>query len=391
MPLINAWNGWDPLEEVWLGDCWPVEFFEHLDGEVRDNFQKISEMTREDLAVIEQFLTDWGVTVRRPKIEPNSDLYKAWNGSLIKPPICPRDYTATLGNTLYFKDHDFYDANRRPSTWQHWVDYYRSQGESVVEPQRVITTANIVRLGRDIIWDDVFPKIYYSPEFDRKERMQMRYFRYRNFEERVNDLFSKYRIHYTNNGGHADACLATLREGLILGTDYWPFYEQTFPGWEKIMITSKPEWAEHFKGNYWVNREEFKWFVPSDQEELSNTFNSYVEEYASDWIGNYRETYFEVNVLVLDSNNIMCIGENPALFKEFQKHGITPHVVPFRTRSFWDGGLHCITNDIRRRGDCKDYWPYRGPVGRGLNIDHKYRWDEAYREKFDSEQIKSKN
>jgi len=36
------------------------------------------------------------------------------------------------------------------------------------------------------------------------------------------------------------------------------------------------------------------------------------------------------------------------------------HSLPFRTRTFWDGGLHCITLDIRRNDDMIDLFPERG-------------------------------
>jgi hypothetical protein len=38
-------------------------------------------------------------------------------------------------------------------------------------------------------------------------------------------------------------------------------------------------------------------------------------------------------------------------------------VVPFRTRTFWDGGIHCITLDIRRKTTMQDYFPDRGEPG----------------------------
>lgn len=38
---------------------------------------------------------------------------------------------------------------------------------------------------------------------------------------------------------------------------------------------------------------------------------------------------------------------------------ITPHVVPFRHRYFWDGGIHCITLDLDREGKMHDYFPDR--------------------------------
>jgi hypothetical protein len=36
-----------------------------------------------------------------------------------------------------------------------------------------------------------------------------------------------------------------------------------------------------------------------------------------------------------------------------------PVYVPWRHRYFWDGGLHCITLDLRRDGTQQDYFPNR--------------------------------
>ena len=42
-------------------------------------------------------------------------------------------------------------------------------------------------------------------------------------------------------------------------------------------------------------------------------------------------------------------------FDYFKKHKIEPIIVPWRHRFFWDGGLHCISLDIKRRGSLETY------------------------------------
>jgi len=95
-------------------------------------------------------------------------------------------------------------------------------------------------------------------------------------------------------------------------------------------------------------------------------FNSYIQQYCKDWVGDYKETYFEVNVVPLDDKNLMCINTSSifdGLFERLEKEGVTCHVVPWRTRGFWDGGIHCITLDVRRRGELTDYFPERKDYG----------------------------
>lgn len=37
------------------------------------------------------------------------------------------------------------------------------------------------------------------------------------------------------------------------------------------------------------------------------------------------------------------------------KKGIKVHVSPFRHKYFWDAGIHCITNDLHRKGTLGKY------------------------------------
>jgi hypothetical protein len=64
-------------------------------------------------------------------------------------------------------------------------------------------------------------------------------------------------------------------------------------------------------------------------------------------------------MLVIDEHNVICNGYNKDVFDAFERHNITPHIINFRHRYFWDGGLHCITSDIAREGEQKDYFPNR--------------------------------
>ena len=65
-------------------------------------------------------------------------------------------------------------------------------------------------------------------------------------------------------------------------------------------------------------------------------------------------------MLVIDKNNVICSNYNEKVFKKFDEYGITAHVINFRHRFFWDGGIHCITSDLDREGIREDYFPERG-------------------------------
>jgi len=134
-------------------------------------------------------------------------------------------------------------------------------------------------------------------------------------------------------------------------TRYWNEYTNFWPGWEVINIL-EPEFADHrLRGSPGASNG--RWYVPDLH--LPAGFNQHVIDFASDWVGDYRETFFEVNCLMLDSNNIMVLGRNTAARHQLEQRGLRVHEMPFRCRTFWDGGLHCLTLDVRRQGTCVDY------------------------------------
>jgi glycine amidinotransferase len=73
-----------------------------------------------------------------------------------------------------------------------------------------------------------------------------------------------------------------------------------------------------------------------------------------------EETVFDVNMLVIDPTNVMVTNYNKQVFDALDRFGITPHVVPFRHRYFWDGGIHCVTLDLDRQGQMQDFFTERG-------------------------------
>ena len=84
-----------------------------------------------------------------------------------------------------------------------------------------------------------------------------------------------------------------------------------------------------------------------------------VEKYMNGWVGNITETVFDVNMLIINQNNVIMIAHNETVIDKLAEYGVTAHVVPFRHRWFWDGGIHCITNDLHREGTMQDYFSGR--------------------------------
>jgi hypothetical protein len=346
-PVINCQDGWSRLEEVLLGDVYPKEWYNDLPNEVSDVFQHLTEITQEDLTVIENKLQDFGVVVKRPQYKDIND-YVNFKGNLEKPMITPRDHFLTLGN-------NFYCENDFPITKsvQHIINEYKECPNSNVKPTIQLNDGNTlagshtVRAGKDFYIDFQF----YN---NGKQELVDRY------TNLLSDEFKDYRQHLLFGGGHIDSTFTILKPGLIITSEYFEDTEKTFPKWECIHLNN-PEFKQ-FKappmsanGKFYDTSVDFR--LPDID---SPIFNQYVIDHALEWVGNYTETYFDLNCLVIDESNVMMLGENEDLYKKLDSYGITVHQMPFRTRTFWDGGLHCLTSDIRRQRNEADYFPNRG-------------------------------
>ncbi len=325
LPVINSHDSWSPLEEVWLGDVYPADWYSHLSCEVQDIFCQLTEITQQDLSSIEKTLQGFGITVCRP-VYDSIDHYIDNNGQLKKPQITPRDNFVVIGNQLIGHEDCF-----RP--WQHTVDQYLGDARCSVQPSdnRCIHGANVVRVGRDIIVDRDITDYEYRGEWP------------------------DYRVRVVENGGHMDGCFAILRPGLLIANHYFDDYQRTFPGWEIIMLDNPTYNAAPSKG-YFQQYPVYNGKFWNTGTETNKSFNQHIVQHALDWVGCYTETFFELNCLVIDESNVVMLAENSHIEKELASRGITVHWVPFRARSFWDGAMHCLTVDIRRRSSLQDYF-----------------------------------
>ena len=202
-----------------------------------------------------------------------------------------------------------------------------------------INTAMTTRVGKDL---------YFGTESYNQDKQLLK--------QKVEKLFPDYRCHVVNTGGHSDGTFCPVVPGLIISLFDIPNYTDTFPGWEVVYLPGQ-SWTKVQPFLDLKKKNQGKWWVPG--EELNNDFTEFVEGWLSHWVGYVEETVFDVNMLVIDEKNVVCNNYNEQVFKAFDRFGITPHVINFRHRYFWDGGLHCITSDLHREGTQKDYFPER--------------------------------
>ncbi len=55
-------------------------------------------------------------------------------------------------------------------------------------------------------------------------------------------------------------------------------------------------------------------------------------------------------MLPIDKDNVISINNNQ-IEDQLSGQGINVHSVRLRHHLFWDGGVHCVTNDLDRHGN----------------------------------------
>ena len=334
MKIVESFTGFQPLEEIWIGGVYPQKFYNHLPQQVQDSFGKITEVTNKAFDDLEKKLVELGVKVRKPEFTDRVDDYMDHFDNLIKPPVAPRDWIITIGNEMWIICQGY-----KVEPYAHVIDEYWLNGEAVkiiprgADPESWLIFPGIVRLSNRIIVD---PGANIVPGSKHENKIK----------EAISSLEKKYEVIPANGGGHLDSVFCPIKKGQIFSS-HWgsdEMYKRTLPDWEVFYIQAERS-----------PMPDKSWWTP-DNHFISPIFNKHIEQNASDWVGDSRETVFEANMLVVDEKNVICIAENDHSFKKLETLGITPHVVDFPARFFWDGGPHCITVDIRRTGGCVDYF-----------------------------------
>ena len=374
----SVYQHWDPLKVCVVGRSYPPEFYSWIKvPHVRKLFEQIAIETEEDYQGIIQLLEKFGVEVLRPDlIEP-----QMVNGRYQTPPMTPRDYTVMIGDTFYScydtNFDNFYQQVKDPS----WPDC-RSIDDFVNLPSYIknecielhnfdlhlaannyskifkqiadrgnvikhhvsksINGAMVSRIGRDL---------YFGTAVENTN--------FKEYQELIDHEFINTRNHIVDTNGHSDGTYCPVTPGLIVSLQDIPTYEKSFPGWEVIYLPNQ-SWHAVRPFLDLKKTNQGRWWIPGFEYD-SDVVNT-VEQWMGHWTGYVEETVFDVNMLIIDPKNVAVFNYNKAVFDALDRYGITPHVVPFRHRYFWDGGIHCVTSDIHREGVVQDFFPDRANV-----------------------------
>jgi glycine amidinotransferase len=63
----------------------------------------------------------------------------------------------------------------------------------------------------------------------------------------------------------------------------------------------------------------------------------------------------DINVLSIDEDKVVVNKAAKGVIRLLERHGFTPVPVTFRHGRILGGAFHCVTLDIRRRGECETF------------------------------------
>lgn len=367
----NIWNKWDPLKVCMLGNNYAPEFFNGIPDKAGDPLKRICEETLEDLAGYKKILQDFGVEVIQPDMDPHERFIDNPH-RYPRGPLQPRDYQLVLGNKLYC-----YENDDHPAIYKKLKEHGELSRINFPYPSLNKRTWDIV-VGPDYTsWE------YFQENCKDKSKFEPWLWDELNELSRydwlssaccfmigkklfvglgeggvgpdiLSDDFDKFEVKFLPVDGHVDGNFHPIKPGAILSLFDVQNYKETFPGWDVCYLPDQ-SWN---KVKPFVNlkyKNQGKWWLAG--EENNDEFTHFVETWLQDWVGYVEETVFDVNVLMLDENHCCVSNPNNELVNAFlKKHKVEPVYVPWRHRYFWDGGLHCITLDLYREGEQKDYF-----------------------------------
>lgn len=366
MKIVSSYNEWDPLEEVIVGipDFWSIP---HKEPGFHPPFRSgllSDEQVRKatvQFDLLERVLKDQcNVTVRRPEKIDYTQPVKTPFFSIPHQhgASCPRDSVLIVGNEIiestmslrsrffefmsYRKIFNDYMDEDPDMLWtmapkptmddsmyhldfpwdkhseerRRWIENFKFK---INESQPVFDAAEVLRLGRDLI-------VQQSMTTNRKGiEWLRRHVKSRGF--RVHDIH----VRGDYNPVHIDSTLVPLipptneRKGILMCCPERPIIDSDM---ERI-----------FKGSNW---EIVKAPMPDIKEVPERCLSS---------------AWLSMNFLLISPNRALVEENEASLMRFLESHGVKCIPIPHRDCYSFGGGLHCHTLDIRRKGECVDYFP----------------------------------
>jgi hypothetical protein len=327
---IKGYATFDPLKHCWIGSGFKPEWFSDLpiykNDKIMDPLKKIAEETEEDYQSLEKILQDAGIQTYRSFL----DIDKVGSlKNIFRPPIAPRDHFAVIGEKIYA-------VSNGAEGYADVLKQISKKNLVLASSDANINTANICRVGKDIWWD-----------IQKDTPMQT--------VNKYKTIWTDegYRVHTSNRGYHSDSSFCVVKPGLIVSLHDIQNYTEQFPNWEVLYLPDQ-NWSRVKSFSEMKHKVGGQWWLSG--EEKNDDLINFINKWLNHWVGYVEETVFDVNMLSIDQNTIICNNYNKEVFDSFKKHKVEPIIFNFRHRYFWDGGVHCITQDLYREGTMEDYF-----------------------------------
>ena len=343
---------YDPLQSVIVGDTYAPGDVDHLLHKGNTSqFNKILEETKQDLDALSDFLKRGNVEVMRPHIH-NYDSVKMPQFDVQLPiaPVVPRDALMVMGKNIiqtytsytdrYFDAISYYPIFEKMfkegyrwisqpapmlinlNTKDDWFVNDRTYKDTLHD--RVLWhTATMYKAGDAFIVNHEGPGSKTGLEWCKRELPEFAF--YPNTGTRFNGF------------GHIDHGFIMIDDDTVIhaGMDWVP---QCLHNKELIDVS---DCLPELKMDRYVQ----------DYAEAQNKMDvAWLDKYLENWRGYSQEVCFDLNVLIIDRNNIVFARHIPKLFEKLKSLHIDCHVVEQRHYLFWDGGIHCSTLDVKRKG-----------------------------------------
>ena len=351
MTTISSHNDWDQLKEVVVGIathaqiptvdksthsfCFADQSYYDIKPLQGSHADDVIGEANEDLDNLSNTLVNLGVHVLRPNDIDNSKKFSTpdwettgWYQYCPRALLLPLDYMViecpSPMRSRYFETWSLRErlvdammsgtkwiAAPKPRLLDSGYQLENLNDPTLLNGEVVFDAPNIVRMGRDLLY-----------QISNSGNMHG-YFWLQTI------LGDKYRIHLCQrfySFSHFDSTVIPLRPGLVLfnGDRLNPnFYPPIFKDWDKI-------------------------FFPGDD----------VVDVGSNLVGGISpcSKYIGLNLLNVNEELVIVDQNQTKLRKVLFEHGIETIALPMRQARTLSGGFHCVTLDLKRKGELQNYF-----------------------------------
>ena len=314
---FNIYNKWDTLDTVVLGNFYTPDQF------TNDRQKKISEEILEDLEYFKEILKQQ-CTVLQPKVDTYPLEDQIWRSGFPRAPLYPRDSAVVAGNTcILVADHQA--TKDCLNAYGNCVDIEHSSELDHLTDPFAIDAPSITVLDDSIIFA-----------------------RHRGYADVISQIFKPYTDGFTHRvlDSHLihDGRTTFLGPRTMITLEPADVYQPIFPEHEILYVPNSG------KRNVIISAfSKMKEPLGDRLRSPSDADYDYFLD-AWDYFREYTYSVFDANLISLDPHTVCMTNNANTEVKQFlAKNKIDVIEIPFRHRYLHEGGLHCMTLDLKRR------------------------------------------